>query len=110
MDKKQKTKIDKAAILVVDDKEINRDVLRSLITTLGHVPILAENGLSALAQMKNHPPDLVLLDILMPKMDGYKVLGHMKGDSFLCNIPVIMISAVYEMESVVRCIEKGADD
>jgi len=46
----------------------------------------------------------------MPKMDGYKVLGHMKGDSFLCNIPVIMISAVYEMESVVRCIEKGADD
>lgn len=102
--------MDKATILVADDKEINRDVLCSFITVLGHVPILAENGLSALTQMEKNPPDLVLLDILMPKMDGYKVLSHMKSDSLLCNIPVIMISAVYEMESVVRCIEKGADD
>jgi putative two-component system response regulator len=110
MGKRQETRINTATILVVDDKEINRDLLRSLITTLGHVPLLAENGLSALTQMEKQPPDLVLLDILMPEMDGYKVLNHMKSDSFLCNIPVIMISAVYEMESVVQCIERGADD
>ena len=110
MSKKQETIKDAATILVADDSEINRDVLHALITTLGHVPLLAENGLAALNQMEKQPPDLVLLDIIMPEMDGYKVLNHMKGDSSLRNIPVIMISAVYEMESVVRCIEKGADD
>ncbi|MEE9604170.1 MAG: response regulator, partial [Candidatus Scalindua sp.] len=88
MDKRQETRIDKATILVVDDSEINRDVLHTLIMALGHVPLLAENGLYALTQMEKQPPDLVLLDILMPEMDGYKVLNHMKNDSFLRNIPV----------------------
>ncbi len=110
MDKRQKTKIDKATILVVDDNELNRDVLHALIMDLGHVPLLAENGLSALAQMEKQPPDLILLDILMPEMDGYKVLNHMKNDGFLRNVPVIMISAVNDMKSVVQCIEMGADD
>lgn len=110
MDKRQEAKIDKATILVVDDSELNRDVLHALIMALGHVPLLAENGLYALTQMEKQPPDLVLLDILMPEMDGYKVLNHMKNDSFLRNIPVIIISAVNEMESVVQCIEMGADD
>jgi putative two-component system response regulator len=110
MNKKQETVKDKATILVADDNDINRDVLHSLITALGHVPLLAENGLSAITQMEKQPPDLVLLDIIMPEMDGYKVLNHMKSDSSLRNIPVIMISAVYEVESIVQCIEKGADD
>ncbi|MBO1223425.1 MAG: response regulator [Candidatus Scalindua sediminis] len=110
MGKRQEAKIDKATILVVDDNELNRDVLHALIMALGHVPLLAENGLYALTQMEKQPPDLVLLDILMPEMDGYKVLNHMKNDSFLRNIPVIIISAVNEMESVVQCIEMGADD
>jgi len=99
-----------ANILIVDDTEVNRNVLHDLILTLGHTPILAENGLSALARIRKHPPDLVLLDILMPEMDGYEVLNHMKDDNSLRHIPVIMISALDEMESVVRCIEKGADD
>jgi putative two-component system response regulator len=110
MDKRQETRIDKATILVVDDNELNRDVLHALIMDLGHVPLLAENGLSALAQMEKQPPDLILLDILMPEMDGYKVLNHMKSDGFLRNVPVIMISAVNDMKSVVQCIEMGADD
>jgi len=99
-----------ASILIVDDTEVNRNVLHDLILVLGHTPILAENGFSALAQIRKQPPDLVLLDILMPEMDGYEVLNQMKDDSSLRYIPVIMISAVDEMESVVRCIEKGADD
>ena len=97
-------------ILVVDDDKMNRDLLHELILALSYTPILADNGLSALAQIKKQPPDLVLLDILMPEMDGYEVLKHMKNDNVLRHIPVIMISAVDETESVGQCIEEGADD
>ncbi|MGR3310719.1 MAG: response regulator [Candidatus Brocadiales bacterium] len=99
-----------ARILIVDDNEANRTVLNDLVIALGHISVLAENGLSALGQMEKQPADLVLLDILMPEMDGYEVLNRIKGDNDLRYIPVIMISAVDEIESVVQCIEKGADD
>ncbi len=99
-----------ARILIVDDIEENRNVLNDFVITLGHVPALAENGRSAVDQMKRGLPDLVLLDILMHGMDGYEVLEHMKNDTELRHLPVIMISAVDEMESVVQCIERGADD
>lgn len=97
-------------ILIVDDNERNRNILNDLIIELGHTPALAENGLSALAQMKKQPPDIVLLDILMPKMNGYEVLNHIKNDNSLRHIPVIMITALDDIDSVVRCIKKGADD
>ena len=97
-------------ILIVDDMAKNRDVLEGMMTVLGYTSILAEHGLDALAKIQERLPDLVLLDILMPKMDGYQVLKHLKSDSALLDIPVIMISAVDEMKSVVRCIELGADD
>ncbi|MGR3319487.1 MAG: response regulator [Candidatus Anammoxibacter sp.] len=99
-----------ANILIVDDHETNRNVLNDFVSALGHVPILAEDGLSAMEKMKKQPVDVVLLDILMPEMDGYKVLNCMKVNKRLRNIPVIMISVVEEMESIVRCIKKGADD
>ncbi len=97
-------------ILIVDDNEKNRNILHDWIITLEHKPTLAENGLSALTQMEKHPPDLILLDILMPEMDGYEVLSRMKKDPKLRRIPVIVISAVEETDSVVRCIEMGAQD
>ncbi len=99
-----------STILIVDDVEKNRKLLHGLIVSLGHTPILAENGVSALEQMEKQLPDIVLLDILMPEMDGYEVLDSMKDSGKLCHIPVIMITAVEEMESAVRCIEKGAED
>ncbi len=102
--------LNKATILIVEDNELNRDVFRALIKALGYTPILAENGVSALSQMEKLFPDLVLLDILMPEMNGYEVLDRMKGSKNLRYIPVIMISSLDEMESVVRCIEGGADD
>lgn len=97
-------------ILVIDDAVVNRDVLYDLIQTLGHIPLLARNGFEGLAQMKKKSVDLVLLDILMPTLNGYEVLERMKAEPTLRHIPVIMITAVDELESVVRCIEKGADD
>lgn len=102
--------INQAKILIVDDIKANRDVLSDMIEMLGHIPVLAENGLLALSTMKDQLPDLVLLDILMPKMNGYEVLDHMKENSALRYIPVIMISAIDDIDSVVKCIEKGADD
>ncbi len=101
---------DPARILIVDDNEINRSVLNDLITTLGHTPILAENGLLALASMEEQASDIVLLDILMPEMDGYETLEHLKSNNDYRHIPVIMISALDDMDGIVRCIEKGADD
>jgi class 3 adenylate cyclase len=71
---------------------------------------VAENGLQALEMVRNHSYDLVLLDIIMPQKDGYQVLAEMKLDEKLREIPVIMISALDEIDSVVRCIEMGAED
>ncbi|MDM8515456.1 response regulator [Desulfobacterales bacterium HSG16] len=99
-----------ARILIVDDMEANRDILNDLLITSGYTPILAENGSLAMAEIKKQPPDIVLLDIMMPVMDGYEVLDRIKSDSDLRHIPVIMISAFDETESVVRCIRNGAED
>lgn len=99
-----------ANILVVEDTETNRDLLCNLIFALGHTPVIAENGLTALAKIHKNPPDLILLDILMPEMDGYEVLRNIKEHSSFRHLPVIVISAIDEMESIVRCIQMGADD
>src|ERR1019366_5710165 len=97
-------------ILVVDDNELNRDMLSRRLQRQGHQTELAENGRQALEMLRDKPFDLVLLDIMMPEMDGYAVLARMKGDASLRNIPIIMISAITEMDSVVKCIEMGAED
>ncbi len=97
-------------ILVVDDMDLNREALRDLCVILGYKPTLVENGQAALEVMEETPPDLVLLDIMMPDMDGYAVLDRMKSDDKLRGIPVIVISGVGQMQSVVRCIQKGAVD
>lgn len=99
-----------AKILIVDDQEQNRIVLHRHVKALGHEPLLADNGLSALAQVHNDPPDLILLDIMMPEMDGFQTLERLKADSATRHIPVVVISALDEMENVVRCVEMGADD
>jgi len=97
-------------LLVVDDNEMNRDMLSRRLERQGHTVQSAENGRQALEMMRAAPFDLVLLDIMMPEMNGYQVLEELKTDPALRHIPVIMISAVDEIESVVRCIELGADD
>jgi len=97
-------------LLVVDDNEINRDILSRHLERQGHTVAVAENGRQALEMVSTHPFDLVLLDVMMPEMDGYRVLECLKGDEAWRDIPVIMISALDEIDSVVRCIELGAED
>ncbi|OGA18866.1 MAG: hypothetical protein A3I63_09440 [Betaproteobacteria bacterium RIFCSPLOWO2_02_FULL_66_14] len=100
-----------AALLVVDDNEDNRYTLTRRLKREGYANLTtADNGKQALEQLKSRKFDLMLLDIMMPEMNGYEVLEHLKADAELRDLPVIMISAVGEVESVVRCIELGAED
>ncbi len=100
----------KAQILVVDDNPHNIRMLSDRLKSTGFEVIEAVNGQTAIEMAETHEPDLVLLDILMPVMDGYEVLEHLKADDEMRYIPVIVISAVDQLESVVRCIEAGAED
>jgi sigma-B regulation protein RsbU (phosphoserine phosphatase) len=97
-------------ILVVDDNRMNRMTLSHSLERQGHHVALAENGQQALDMIQEEPFDLMLLDIIMPEMDGYQVLDRVKGDSKLRDIPIIVISALDELDSVVRCIKMGAED
>jgi class 3 adenylate cyclase len=103
---------DAAIALVVDDSRVNRLVLVRQIATLGLEALEAENGEEALELLRAHAGavDLVLLDVVMPELDGYDTLAAMKADETTRHIPVIMVSGVEELESVVRCIELGATD
>ena len=97
-------------ILVVDDNEMNRDMLSRRVKRQGHRVSIAEDGVQALEMLRQEPYDVVLLDIMMPKMNGYEVLEHLKADDELRHLRVIMISALTEIDSVVKCLELGADD
>lgn len=97
-------------ILIVDDNDSNRDVLSRRLAYEGYEVFKAEDGEKALASLKAQPVDLILLDVMMPELDGHEVLLRLKTDSAWRDIPVIMISALDEIESVVRCIERGAED
>lgn len=100
-----------ARLLVVDDNEDNRYILTQRLQREGYQYILqAADGVEAMELLTTQSIDLVLLDVLMPEMDGYQVLERIRADSELRNIPVIMISAIDEIETVVRCIEAGAED
>jgi class 3 adenylate cyclase len=98
--------------LVVDDSRVNRLVLVRHLAGLGLEAMEAENGAEALELLRATPSafDLVLLDVLMPELDGYETLAAMKADDGLRHVPVLVVSGVEELDSVVRCIELGATD
>jgi adenylate cyclase len=95
---------------VVDDHQSNRDLLSRRLTREGHDVVTAETGAEALELVEATPFDLVLLDLLMPGMSGYEVLCRLKASPRHFEVPVIVISALDEISSVVRCIEAGAED
>jgi class 3 adenylate cyclase len=99
-----------ARVLVVDDDEQSRDLLCRHLRKEGHEVEVAKNGRKALHMLRSDYFDIVLLDIIMPELNGYQVLVEMKKHKRLRQIPVIMISTLDEVDSVVRCIELGADE
>ena len=99
-----------ASVLVVDDDPVTRQMLSGTLEERGHRVTTADDGRRGLDLVRSERFDVVLLDVLMPHLNGYDVLEHMKGDEELRHIPVVMVTSVDEVESAVRCIELGADD
>ncbi len=102
--------VDHATILIVDDQEPARRLLSRLVGSLGHAPFLAETGMAALREIRKGQVDLVLLDVMMPVMDGLDVLRVIKHDEEIRNVPVIMVSGQDETKIVAQCVRAGADD
>jgi class 3 adenylate cyclase len=97
-------------ILLADDNRVNRLLLARGLEQQGHTIVFAEDGREALELLRSRHVDLLLLDVLMPELDGYEVLAELKRDPRLRDIPVIMTSALDELDSVVTCVEMGAED
>ncbi len=110
------TRSEQGHILIVDDNEMNREVLSRRLERQGYSYALAEDGARALELLREQEFDLVLLDIMMPKMNGYQVLEALKADrtrrlgGASRDLPVIVVSAVDELDSIVKCVELGAED
>ena len=99
-----------ARVLVVDDIPANVKLLEVKLTAEYFDVVTAASGAEALLRIAERQPDIVLLDVMMPELNGYQVLERLKADDDLRHIPVIMLSALDELDSVVRCIEIGAED
>ena len=97
-------------ILIADDNRVNQLLLGRGLEQEGHTVVFAEHGREALELLRQQHFDLMLLDVLMPELDGYGVLEELKRDPHLRDIPVVVTSALDELDSVVRCLEMGAED
>jgi DNA-binding response OmpR family regulator len=97
-------------VLIVDDDAFGRETLTALLQPHGYHLLYASSGPEALAQATARPPDLVLLDVMMPGMDGFEVCRRLRADPLLGEVPVIMLTALDDRESRLRGIEAGADD
>lgn len=100
----------KGKILIVDDNQSSCQLIERILLKEGHKTELAYDGEEALQKLKKNPFDVVLLDVLMPKKNGYEVLMEMKQSLILKDIPIIMISGFKEEDTIVRCIEAGVED
>jgi CheY-like chemotaxis protein len=98
------------SLLVVDDNEMNRDMLGRRLERQGYRVTMAVDGRQALEFIAQEPFDLVLLDIMLPVMNGYQVLEHLKADQSLSHIPVIITTALDESDGKAKCMELGAED
>jgi class 3 adenylate cyclase/CheY-like chemotaxis protein len=101
---------DPPRILVVDDSETNRDILNSRLTSQGYEILQAADGEEALAAARLHLPDLILLDVMMPKLGGLEVCRRIKGDAALPFMPIILVTARVDTQDVVKGLEAGADE
>ncbi len=97
-------------ILVVDDEELNRELLEDLLTPLGYQVTTSPDGASALEAVAADPPDVILLDVMMPGMDGFEVARRLKQDEATLGIPIVMVTALKAVEDRVRALDAGAND
>lgn len=97
-------------ILVVDDNQQNLELLQAYLDDVDCKTIPAHNGLEALDIVRKSPPDLILLDVMMPKMSGFEVCKRLKNDQKTSDIPVIMVTALTEFGDIERGIDSGTDD
>lgn len=97
-------------ILIADDNEQNRELLDAYLAGDGHDIIMAVDGQETLEMARSEMPDLILLDIMMPKMSGYEVCQQLKSDTKTQNIPVLMVTALKETGDIEKAVSAGADD
>jgi len=102
--------VNEQAILIVDDEEQNRVLLEALLSSQGYRVVTAADGAQGFAAVKADPPDLILLDVMMPGQDGFEVCRQLKADPATWFIPVVLVTALSEREDRIRGIEAGADD
>ena len=105
-----KTQQKQPVILVVDDNQQNLELLQAYLEDIDCITIPAHDGLEALNIVKKNPPDLILLDVMMPKMSGFEVCKRLKNDPKTTDIPIIMVTALTEFGDIERGIDSGTDD
>ena len=110
MSETEEVDLSDSTILIVDDNAQNRELLEAYLDALPCETVKAENGIDALKIVENSPPDLILLDIMMPKMSGFEVCERLKSNPDTRNIPVIMVTALNEVGDVERGVEVGTDE
>ena len=99
-----------AKVMVVDDEILNRKLIQAMLKPQGYEVILAEDGADCLARVEENPPDLILMDIMMPQMNGFEVVARLKSDPKLVTIPIVMVTALQDINDRVKALEVGADD
>ena len=97
-------------ILIVDDNAANIDISRTRLIAHGYTTTTAADGEEALSSAREHRPDLILLDVMMPKLDGIEVTRRLKGDPLIPFIPIILVTARTDVKDVVTGLDAGADD
>lgn len=97
-------------VLIVDDNEQNLELLQAYLDDIGGPVRVVSDGIQAIESVKNDPPDIILLDIMMPRMSGYQVCKQLKDSEETRDIPIIMVTALSEVGDVERAIDVGADD
>ena len=99
-----------ASVLIVEDNRESIDLLMYFLKPAGYELQTAEDGVEALKYVKHHPPDIILLDAMLPRLNGYQVCRHLKSDPKTEHIPIIMITALKELKDKLKALEVGADD
>lgn len=99
-----------AAVLIVDDNEQNLELIQAYLEDLGCQIRTARDGLEALKSVETEQPDMILLDVMMPRMSGFQACSRIKANPQTRDIPVVMITALNEVGDVERAVESGADD